>query len=257
MIYFSDDSDKNILKITRLDINNSDIKHHPSNNFLRRDGCNLYQKKPSCLEVFRGAYGMSVKSTRKIFANELIDQSVQFIFIPNEDIRYDLFFYESEAPPVSFDSFTNSLLITETERYCNGYIGFINHHCTLSNCRVVMSNNFDVSLIANRDLEPHEELTLNYLLFDYRCKNHELECACGSAGCYKSIRGFANLAPDLQYKLIPEVTNNVLVTFLRDNYNLEVLSSNYRVENFMNNFCKSPTISAFSPRPFTIFDGGN
>jgi hypothetical protein len=172
---------------------------------------------PDCIEVFSGKFGLSVRSSRRIAKGTVIDPSVEFAFIDNSDSDYALYLNGSDIP-VYFHSYTNTLFYTEVERVCNGYIGYLNHSCTNSNVRFETSNKFGFAVIASRDIEAHEELTSNYLLFDYSCDGHAFECTCGAAGCYGAITGFRDVPPAAQLRLVDDITDNVLHQHIFDSY---------------------------------------
>jgi SET domain-containing protein len=68
---------------------------------------------------------------------------------------------------------------------------FINHSCDPN---VGFAGN--VVLVAMRDVEPGEELTIDYAMFD--TGEGTLDCRCGSPACRRTIRGSDWELPDVQ-----------------------------------------------------------
>jgi uncharacterized protein len=60
-----------------------------------------------------------------------------------------------------------------------GMAMYINHSCS-PNCETEEDERGRVWIIATRDIEPGEELTYDYLLYD---GEGEAPCTCGAAGC--------------------------------------------------------------------------
>src|SRR5688572_6610180 len=70
---------------------------------------------------------------------------------------------------------------------------FLNHSCEPS---VGFAGN--IVLVAMRDIDPGEELTTDYALFDDY--DGEMECRCGTASCRRTINGRDWQRPDLQHR---------------------------------------------------------
>lgn len=66
--------------------------------------------------------------------------------------------------------------------------GGINHHCTTTNLSVDLDK---MAIIAEKDIQEGEELTINYLSFE-KDMLEPFECICDSKEeeCYGTIRGF-------------------------------------------------------------------
>ena len=203
------------------------------------EGSIIRQLMPSCIEIYEGEHGYSIRSTRFISKDTIIDDKVSFCFINNVDKQY-LFVLEvndSGSDYVSgngngvrksypLHSYTNTYYYTDTERVCNGYIGYLNHSCCHSNVRFVSANQFELSVVATKDIAANEELTSNYLLYDYTCTGHQFKCSCCLYNqrdfdqCYGQIAGFKSLTYDQQYNLIDDVTPHVLHQYCHDRYDV-------------------------------------
>jgi SET domain-containing protein len=70
---------------------------------------------------------------------------------------------------------------------------FINHSCEPN---VGFAGN--IVLVAMRDIDPGEELTTDYALFDDDGGGGEMECRCGTASCRGTIGGRDWQRPELQ-----------------------------------------------------------
>jgi len=73
---------------------------------------------------------------------------------------------------------------------------FLNHSCEPN---VGFAGN--VVLVAMRDIEPGEELTTDYALFDDY--DGQMTCGCGASGCRGVIDGRDWQRPDLQHRYAP------------------------------------------------------
>ena len=188
------------------------------------EGMTIRQMMPQCIEIFEGEHGYSIRSTRCISKDTIIDGKVSFCFINNVDKQYLLVLEVNDSgneyvsgngngirKSYPLHSFTNILYYTDTERVCNGYIGYFNHSCCHSNVGFISTNQFEFSVVATKDIAANEELTSNYLLFDYTCTGHQFTCSCCLHNqrdfdqCYGQIAGFRSLSYDLQFSLIDEV----------------------------------------------------
>ena len=198
------------------------------------DGRTIHQLMPSCIEIYEGNNGLSIRSTRHIPVDTIVDIKVSFCFIDNRDEYYSLVIdrhhdSNDDCRVFPLHSFTNTLYYTETERVCNGYIGYLNHSCYYSNVRFVSTNQFEFSVISTRDIEANEELTSNYLLFDYTCHGHQFICTCclhdkidSADRCYGQVMGFKGLNYDQQCSLIDEVTPHVLHQYCQDQFDINI-----------------------------------
>ena len=221
---------------------------------MQRDGHRLLQCMPSSVAISIDNEGISIRATRTICKGEVIDPAVAFCFLENSDEMYDLVLTNRDET-FPLHSLTNTLLYTDMERVCNGYVGFINHSCKESNVIFNSSNQFEFSIVARCSISPGEELTSNYLLFDYTCNGHEFHCRCDAGvACYGKITGFRSLPRTIQQKLLSEVTTNVLHSYVQDEYNTAELSEMLRIEDVEE--CFRQAFSPVAPTIFT-FDGGN
>jgi hypothetical protein len=63
--------------------------------------------------------------------------------------------------------------------------------------------------VATRDLSPGDEITCDYVLFDWDSDGHSFQCRCGSPGCFGYVAGFVNLPPEIQEQLADRVQSGI------------------------------------------------
>jgi len=63
--------------------------------------------------------------------------------------------------------------------------------------------------VALVDLQPGDQITCDYVLFDWDCDGHQFTCTCGAPGCYGEIAGFAALPPEVQQSLAHRISVDV------------------------------------------------
>jgi hypothetical protein len=68
----------------------------------------------------------------------------------------------------------------------------------------------------------------NYFLFDYTCEGHSFDCSCGSSRCYKRVNGFKSLSFDDKIRLVDQLSENVLHSFISDCFSHEEIDKMYR-----------------------------
>jgi len=74
----------------------------------------------------------------------------------------------------------------------------INHSCD-PNCHLAIRCGSDtVRVVAIRDIEPGEELSVDYDLFEYEVQYFPADCLCGSPNCRRSVRGYRFLSLDVR-----------------------------------------------------------
>lgn len=157
---------------------------------------------PADVALRRGPFGLGLFAVRPFRRGEVIYRAEEFE-IPDDDRVYRAtVLIEDEAVQVDITS-------THTVRY-NGHRTFdipgcfMNHSCDPSSVsRDTISSDGSVSYeqVALRDLVPGDEITCNYVLFDWDCDGHRFQCSCGAEGCLGFIGGFGSLPPAIQDRL--------------------------------------------------------
>ena len=75
---------------------------------------------------------------------------------------------------------------------------FINHSCD-PNCYLSIRCGSDsIEIVTIRDLDPGEELFLDYDLFEYEIHHFPSACLCGSPTCRGTVRGYRFLSSDMR-----------------------------------------------------------
>jgi hypothetical protein len=70
---------------------------------------------------------------------------------------------------------------------------------------------------ALKDINPGDEITCDYAVFDYECDGHEIEmCGCGSDKCRGAMRGFKHLTMEQKLNLVPHADREIVVAFAKD-----------------------------------------
>ncbi|MFO1471831.1 MAG: SET domain-containing protein [Turneriella sp.] len=98
-----------------------------------------------------------------------------------------------------------------------GFDSFMNHSCDATSISVVYPGDEKLNRYFNRaakDIKPGDEITANYLFFDWDCDGHSFDCLCGSPNCFKHIRGFKDLDFATQLSFIQEIDDATLVKFV-------------------------------------------
>ncbi len=107
--------------------------------------------------------------------------------------------------------------------------------------------------VAIKDINIGDELTCNYLLYDYECDGHQFDCNCGCSNCYKHIKGFKNLSLEEKVKILHLVDINVLEQFKEDNPNIIIIDNN-KLPNSLIIDDKIDNIALKSKQEFKIND---
>ncbi len=84
-----------------------------------------------------------------------------------------------------------------------GFDSFMNHSCDANTISVAYPGDVEINKYythAAKDIKAGDEITCNYLLFDWDCDGHSFDCLCGAAGCFGHIGGFADLPFEAQVR---------------------------------------------------------
>ncbi len=167
---------------------------------------------PAGVELRRGPHGLGLFTTRSFTQGDEVLRAVEF-HIPDDGRIY--------RARVQVGGSVEEIEVTPMQSV--RYEGFraidlpgclMNHSCdpsTLSTDVIDQEGKKTVGYVqvAARDLEPGEEITCDYVLFDWDGDGHQFHCQCGSSECYGYVGGFVSLAPDVQERvadrLYPEV----------------------------------------------------
>ena len=117
--------------------------------------------------------------------------------------------YAVASNPISRDDVvvrTNGTLITRPHRWSIQIDeelhvtgpDTINHVCAEPNLVVEPETK---NFVARRDISEGEEITINYLTFEYEM-SCPFQCRCGQSGCCGRIQGFTYLCPEKQQQIL-------------------------------------------------------
>jgi hypothetical protein len=202
------------------------------NNLLKYFNNTIFQV-PLSITIKKNSYGYGLFSNTIIKKDDIIYSGVCFD-CPNDDTMYNLTIQQG-TDILKFNEInkTHSVKITDTERQLYTFDGFINHCCepnTISTETLKCNNNntngidsFEYNMIATKNINIGEELTCNYLLFDYECDGHSFDCCCEKDSCFKFINGFKNCTFTQQLNLLPNLDRDVLNLYKNDNSNMIII----------------------------------
>ena len=190
-------------------------------------------------------YGYTLEST-KFVKNGSVVYTGNFYNIPNNNKLYKLIIKSSDDKNIlTFENIGNKNTVKENENTRNLYTfdGFMNHSCnhnTISSETRTTSipNCFEYDQIAVKDIHEGDEITCNYLHFDYECDGHTFDCLCGSTNCYRKISGFKNCTLKQQLELLPHVDEIMFEQFKKENNDIlfkNISFENKNVDIFVNN----------------------
>ena len=199
---------------------------------------------PKFIKIVKNDYGYTLESA-KFVKNGSIIYTGNFYNIPNNNKLYKLIIKLSDDDTLTFENIGNKNTVKENETTRNLYTfdGFMNHSCnhnTISSETRATSipNCFEYDQIAVKDIQVGDEITCNYLHFDYECDGHTFDCLCGSSNCYRIISGFKNCTLKQQLELLPHIDKNMLEQFKADNTDIlfkNISFENKNVDIFINN----------------------
>ncbi|MFI0434572.1 MAG: SET domain-containing protein-lysine N-methyltransferase [Parachlamydiaceae bacterium] len=176
----------------------------------------IYADIPSGIEIRETRYGYGVFAS-KPFKNGQIIYINQFIEVDDHEQEYTL---KTEQGDFLLNTTTHAVGIGNGKRALYTFDSMMNHSCH-PNSYSENGSDFDGEnaflQIACRDIAAGEEITCNYLLFEYDCSDKAItNCLCLSTDCLHEIRGFKWLSFEQQLKLLPKIDQSVLDRYLAD-----------------------------------------
>ncbi len=164
---------------------------------------------PDGLDLVDGPLGLQLIATRSFAAGEVLYRSPWFV---TEDVDHDFVttVQTGSGPREVHITRRNSVRLAGTRVFdvpgC-----FMNHACEPnSDSRYVDDDPTVYEQFAVRPIAPGDEITCNYVLFDWDCDGHAFTCTCGSPNCLDEIRGFSALTREQQIALAPHITDESL-----------------------------------------------
>lgn len=167
---------------------------------------------PPGMRLSRGPHGLGLYATRPFAAGEVIYGTQPFV-VPTDGHRYRV--------SVEIDGLRESVEISEMHSVKYGDVRlldipgcFMNHSCAPNSYSAdeILADGTPTGAyrqVALVDLQPGDQITCDYVLFDWDCDGHQFTCTCGAPWCYGEIAGFAALAPAVQHWLASRISIDV------------------------------------------------
>jgi hypothetical protein len=179
---------------------------------------------PSGLSIINGPLGHTLVATKDFEPNETIYLNTASL-VPDDETEhhFQVRFSDGSVDPQLYKATKINTVKLRDNRVLYTFDGFMNHSC-IPNTRSESVNGSELTYhqIATKHISTGEEITCNYLLFDYDCDGHQFECKCGHEECYGLIRGFANLTLPQQVNLLQFVDPCIKQRWLSSNKNLKI-----------------------------------
>ena len=157
---------------------------------------------PKNVKISKNQYGYCLIATNDIQSNEIIFHEENILINDtNEDIYFKLINCEDN---IIYKINNTNTVKHEDKRILYTWSGFMNHSCDTNSISIGESLNYDQ--VATINIKAGEEITCNYLRFDYECNSHQFVCQCGSNNCHEYIGGFKSLPLEKQIKMLDEVS---------------------------------------------------
>ena len=147
-----------------------------------------------------------------LFAKEKISKDERILIIGGYILTVD---EESKLPGKSHDNgvqITEDLVICTTKEDEYSGFNFLNHNCTPNS-----GFKGQIFLVAMRDIEMNEEITIDYAMVLHRSSDgprYKLECLCGDARCREIITD-----EDWKDKKLQEKYNGYFQYFIQEKIN--------------------------------------
>lgn len=176
----------------------------------------LYVQVPEGIALKDCGYGYGLFATKAFKAGEVLYKQHYFTI---DDKERD-YFLKTDQGDFTLSTKTHSVIMGAGKRALYTFDALINHSCdpntySLTNPEMTLANEY--YQVASKDIEVGEELTCDYNLFDYDCRDKGIvECHCGAANCRKTISGFKFIPLSEQLELLPRIDISILNQFLVD-----------------------------------------
>lgn len=156
----------------------------------------MLDRVPDGVEVKKNAYGYGLYATKAFRAGETL-YTGKWVDVPDRRGQTALVTQHAEY---TLDIDVHSVIYDEERgrRMYYGFDSFMNHSCsptTFSALDPGYWERHDYRTVACRDLAPGDEITCDYLLFDWDCGDKAIpRCFCGTPECVGAVSGFKFLA---------------------------------------------------------------
>lgn len=176
----------------------------------------IYSQVPEGIILKDCGYGYGLFAAKAFKAGDILYRQ-HYITIDEEERDYIL---KTDQGDFTLSTKIHSVIMGEGKRALYTFDSLINHSCdpntySLTNPEMTLTNEY--YQVACKDIEVGEELTCDYTLFDYDCRDKGIvECHCGAANCRKTIRGFKFIPLSEQLELLPRIDISIVNQFLAD-----------------------------------------
>jgi hypothetical protein len=168
--------------------------------------------------VKKNKHGFGIFSNKDYKAGEVVYIG-NFVTLPDDG---SCFSYETEEGLfVEEDSETHYVLLHGRRFRFSDCL--INHSCDPN--LICGKNNTPTTpdvkeghyeMLALKDIKAGDEFCVDYDLFDWDCTGHKFKCECGAKDCRGEIKGFSELTPENQEKLLPYAEDYIIEMYYKN-----------------------------------------
>ena len=182
----------------------------------------IHQTVPDGVEVRKAPYGYGLFATKAFLKGSVVYIGQQIV-IPNVYNEFRLVLDNQGGAQFKLDTDTHSVQFSDSERWLYLFDSFMNHSCdptTISRQTAQQREQNVYETAALKDIQPGDEITCDYNLFEYDCHGKVIEkCLCGSTRCINRVAGFRYLPLSEQKARLPLVELEVLEAMSADSAN--------------------------------------
>ena len=178
----------------------------------------IHQTLPDGINIRKSPYGYGVYANKFFSMGSVLYVGSQVI-IANEYAEFKLVI-TNNANTFHLNTDTHSVKFSDSHRWLYLFDSFMNHSCdptTISRQTTDLYSKNQYQTVALRDIQPGDEITCDYNLFEYDCSGKVIDvCLCGSSLCIGRIAGYRYLSIEEQKKRIGLVDPEVLYSLAAD-----------------------------------------
>ncbi|EFC48529.1 hypothetical protein NAEGRDRAFT_78553 [Naegleria gruberi] len=176
----------------------------------------IHETIPEGIAIKAGEYGFGLFATKFFAKNSSVYVGRQIV-IPNVYAEFTLI---TDQGTFKLNTDTHSVQFNENQRWLYLFDSFMNHSCdpsTISEQTEEMKITNQYAMVALRDINPGDQITCDYNIFEYDCHGKVIEkCCCGSSNCIGRVAGFKYLTLEEQKERIQFVDDEVLQAMAED-----------------------------------------
>jgi hypothetical protein len=200
---------------------------------------------PIGVKISENKYGKCLIATKEFNCGDIIWKEIPFIDNINKEFK---FFVYNDNKIDTYIITPKNTVNYNSNRIIYTWSGFTNHSCDPNSFSKNYSD-IEYEQIAIKKINIGDEITCNYLLFDYDCNGHIFECYCNSKNCFGLINGFKNLSIDNKLKLIDFVDICIYDKWVKDD-NIIHIKNDFQLPDFIkivneNNYKKIISMKSF------------